>query len=58
MWHQPKVSTKAQSQLISEINNSLSILEQVNLFQDPQAVKNFVNKSVEGVDVEDMEMLH
>jgi len=55
MWHKSK--SQYQTDVLKDINTSLNLLEELNLFQDPSEIKKLVPKSISGLDNDDMERL-
>ena len=55
MWHKSK--TQCQSDVLKDINTSLNLLEELNLFADPSSIKKLVPKIIAGLDPDDMERL-
>lgn len=55
MWHKSK--TQCQSDVLKDINTSLNLLEELNLFADPSSFKKLVPKIIAGLDPDGMERL-
>ena len=55
MWH--KSRTQRESDVLKNINISLNLLEELNLFADPSSIKKLVPKQIAGLDPDDMERL-